>query len=272
MSRRDKADPLVRECLEVYGLNFLSVPRATADVGDCWLETPSGMLPPGRLSSLLSGDFELPEVTRGEDFKPAARNLTRALDLQAGLSLSDRFMKAVGVTGWSARAKAAFEASDARKIRIKIDNATRDALDVFQLHEALAKAKLKPAHIASVTSGRLYCAAAVVRATGITLKAEDRDGQHVAIEGELGNVVEAKAEVNRTRYGDISLVYRGEQPLAFGIELVELEVTEGNVLVVTGVAPAREIRKTQPEQTKQPLRTLIGDPEKGDVFVDLDSA
>jgi hypothetical protein len=265
MSRRNnKDDPLLKAFLDTYKLNLLAVPRRDAQVGDVYVETKDGVSFPGRLQSLLTPALAMPEIHTGEKLADIATKQTRALQLKVGLGLLEGFFNAIGATSALGKIKAAYEQNGAALVRFKLKSATRDWVDMMAFGTALMPCRLNRKHPFVQPGNRYYATVGVLRSPSITIAAEDSKSNDVSVEasavkGAVG--VEGKLAVKREGSGE--LTYEGSEPLAFGVELVELIYDEGEkrfqLSALAKPVPVRVQSKIE--------RVFIGDAKKGDVFL-----
>ena len=108
--------------------NLLAIPRANAQVGDVYVDTPKGIATPGALQFLLKPKFEMPKITTGEKMTSIAGTQTEALKYNVGISLLDGFFSALGALGALDKVKAAYEHKRAGRFRFKFKDATRDSV------------------------------------------------------------------------------------------------------------------------------------------------
>lgn len=268
MSRRNTTDPLLTAFLKDYKLNLLKIPREKAQVGDVYVDIKGVIAPPGRLEHLLVPAVTIPPA-KEEKLTSLATTKTRAIELKAGIGLLEGFFSAVGATGLAARIKAEYEHKGASLVRFSLKNATRESVDAIELGRAVAKSHPDRDNPIVQDDARYYVTVAVVRSPSITVTAEDSRSNDISVEaGALKDVisVDGKISVKNERTGE--LTYDGAIPLAFGVELVELMYDKHqHRFTMAGLDRAVDIR----EGKHNVHSILVGDPENGDVFLNLQS-
>lgn len=264
MSRRDTSDPLLEAFFKDYKIHLLAIPRQDARVGDVYVDTKQGVTAPGHLRSLLKPAPKIPSPRVGERLAQIARTQTRALDLKIGLRLLEGFLSAVGATVAAGRIKAAYEQKDASKIRFQVKNVTRDSVDLLKFGEALMPCQLDEDHPFVKQGHRYYVTVAVFRSSSISVTAQDRAQKAVNVEASaIEDMGSAEAKFRIKHEGDGMLTYEGREPLAFGVELVEMIYDKTKrKFQLAGMKEAVRVRRP-----KEIARAFIGDPKKGDVFL-----
>ena len=263
MSKRNTTDPLLKAFFDKYKLNLLAIPRRDAMVGDVYVDTKEGVLAPGRLSSLLHPSPKMPDVKVGEPLAYIKTTETRALDLKIGVGLLEGFFAAIGATVIAGKIKAAYEHKGVETVRFKLKNATRDSVDIIAFGNNLFDCQLNRKHPFVQASNKYYVTVGVIRSPSITVVAEDSKKNTVAVEAKaVKDVVSVDGKIDVKREGSGELTYEGVEPLAFGIELVQMAYSEAENRFTLSAMP-------RPVSVRDPVKIMpefIGDPE-GDVFV-----
>jgi hypothetical protein len=281
MSGRNSEDPLLREFLDTYQLNLLAVPRENAQVGDTYVDTPKGVAMPGQLRFLLTPQLVMPKISTGEKMTHIAGKQTAALDLKVGLSLLGGFFAAIGAGTAVGKVKSEYDHKGARLLRFKFLNATRDSVDALEFGDALIGCRLNQRHPFVEAGNRYYVAVGVVRSPSITVSAENERSNNVNLEADaLQSAVgaEGKLAVKREQSGEIT--YEGSTPLAFGVELLEMNYLEDETKFRLAALPepkkirgeerirAEEALKAQPGE-REFSRDFIGDAGEGNAFITI---
>ncbi len=268
MSRRNSDDPLLREFLDTYKLNLLSIPRENAKVGDVYVRTPTGVTQPGALQGMLTPKFTMPKITCDEEMTGISGRQTQALDFKTSVSLLDGFFSVLGAVGALDKVKAAYEHKRTGKLRFRFKAATRDSVDTIAFGKALIPCRLDQRHPFVQPENSYYVTVGVVRSKSITISASDDSSNKVSLDvGALQKAigVETKIGIDQGREGE--LTYGGRVPLAFGVELLELSYDDTqNKFLLDAVSKAQRIRAA-PATDSHVERSFIGDAESGNAFI-----
>src|SRR5205814_719047 len=108
-----------------------------------------------------------------EDLSDLRGRLSQAVSVKAGLGLLEGFLGALGAPLAAARVKASYERGTTRSIRFRLADATRSSLDPFLLGKKLRNARLDAKNPFIQDAQRYYVTTAVIRATSLTVLAED---------------------------------------------------------------------------------------------------
>jgi hypothetical protein len=267
MSKRSNADPLVKAFLDDYKLNLLKIPRQDAQVGDAYADNGGSITGPGRLSSLLVPKLKMPKIKTGEKLTNLATTKTRAIELSSGIGLLQGFFSAVGATGIASKIKASYAHKGAGLVRFRLLNATRDSVDPFSLGKAIAECQLDVKNPFVQDGNKYYVTVGVIRSPSITVTAEDSNSNNLTVEaGALKDAVSVGGKISVKNETTGELTYEAAEPLAFGVELVEMTYDRDlQSFTMKGLTGAVEIRG-QPESIET---VLVGDTENGDVFLNL---
>jgi hypothetical protein len=265
MSKRSTPDPLLKAFFDAYKLNLLAIPRRDAMVGDVYVDTPKGILAPGRVQSLLTPSPKMPHVNTGEPLANIVTTETRALDLKIGLGLLEGFFNAIGATVIAGKIKAAYERKGAGAVRFKLKNATRDSVDVVEFGNVLFDCRLNGKHAFVQRGNKYYVTVGVCRSHSITVAAEESNQNTVTVEASaVKDAVSADGKINVKQEGTGELTYEGPESLAFGVELVEMAFSDTEQRFTLSAMP-RPVSVRDPR--KKIERQFLGDPKEGNVFV-----
>ena len=269
-TRRTTTDPLVRSLLDKYKFNLLSVPRSGADVYDIYIGKGRDFLPPDRLDTFFAPRPDFPEPKRGEAFKLPEVAFSGQLDLSVGAKIAAKLFNAFDMSVNEAGLTAAFEASRASKAKLRFVSVTRDHVKPLGVHAKFNAAPILPEMLQILNGKLIYLVIGVVRAKGLEFVLSDDSRKEVVVkaDGELATAaeVEANGKVSMRNTKSGSLVFQGRDPIAFGVELVELKVHAiSGQFVVGNLPPAVNIRNSKLVEKK-----FIGG-EDGPIFVAVDS-
>jgi hypothetical protein len=213
-------DPLASLLFRRYGLHLLGVPRAGVQIGDVYVFGRKGLVGSGRVAELFASDFSLPAINEGERAIPLEDTASSDHDLKIGLELLDRLFKALGFDQ-GPKIGAAYASQKATKMRFRFDNPTRDSVDILAVTDRLYGATPRQRPV-SEAQERLYLVTGVLRSAGISIVASAADDTTVDVGATVSEIADASAKLKVTRNNDTSLVYAGDTPLGFGVELIEI--------------------------------------------------
>jgi hypothetical protein len=261
---RTSQDPLVKALLQTHKFNLLSVPRAGADVYDLYLGKGRNILPPGRLESLWRPKIALPDPKRGEPFKAPEKTYSAALTVSVVTKLTGKLFAAQGSTLLDSKMDASLKSAGASSAQIRFYDVVRDSVDPIKVHKAIVGNQLGAASLELLKGRRAYLVVGVVRAKGIEIKVAYEQHKDAQANLTVGEIAQGKTDIVIENKGSGNLVFKGKQWIAFGVELVELQLkTATKKLHIGDLPPALDIRAgiTVPP-------ALIGRPD-GALFVDL---
>jgi hypothetical protein len=132
---------------------------------------------------------------------------------------------------------------------------------------ALMPSRFNKRHPFVQPGNRYYVSVGVIRSKSITVSAEDESSNDVSVDLEVlasQASVDGKFHLRHESNGEIT--FEGSSPLAFGVELLEMVYdSDERKFVLSALRGPESIRDDQ----KPPERVYIGDPERGNVFIDL---
>jgi hypothetical protein len=268
--KRSTDDPLIRLFLDRYGLHLLQVPRESAVVGDFYVDDGRRVSPPGNMKYLLDPPPELPAPKEGERMADIEGVTSKGYSLEVGLGLLEGFLLAFGAGPLTLKVKTEYEAKRVQSLRFRITAPTRDSLDPFELGAALVGKKPVEDHPWWSGENRYYLATAVTRTSSISVVAEDDGSSGAEVDVEALKVAGASGGFTLERGSESEVLYKGDRPLAFGVELCELSY-DPNRRSLRLKAPEDVVRvrgpsAEAPEELR--LRSFIGG-EDGDAFLKL---
>lgn len=266
MCKRTTPDPLLRKFLFQYGLHLLATPRAGVEVGDVYISDGRHTAPAGSLRSLLEPPLEL-APKRNEPMSDVAGHMTREVDIEAGLGLLEAFLGALGASGIIQTVRAGYQRQNVRTLSFAFEQPVRDHVDILELGAALDSRRFRPAHAIDPVRFRFYVTASTARSRSLSVQARTETHSSVDLSGEVAHVVDVNTKVQVKGTADGTVIYAGEQPLTFGVELYELSHDQD----------AQALRLAMPDQPlavrgpmgARPQRAIIGDPA-GNVLLTID--
>jgi hypothetical protein len=245
---------LVRIFLDNYGLNLLKAPRAGAEVGDLYIKDEHGIAS-GSLSHFLetiptdetrpspwtAARFTLPPVKRNLPMASVHGTLSDAIDAKIGLDFLGGFFEALGAADLKGKLGAAYRDKGASVLKFEIDDATRDSLDPILLGSRLLRARPVEGHPFGTPGNRFFVATAVARSKEITVRAEKDRASGVTVDLGVDDLLKYRGKVTATRREKGAITFKGQSPLAFGVELIELTWDEQGKLQMktTGAVAVR---------------------------------
>lgn len=264
MTRRTSQDPLVQALVKSHKFNLLAAPRAKVDLYDLYMAKGNDILPPGRLESLWETPPTLPDPVRDERFEAPEKTFSRQLELSVAARLTGKLFAAHSATLLDGKLDAAMKKSGGSKAQIRFHDVRRDSVDSIKVHRALVEKNLDETSLVLVSGRKLYLVIGVVRAKGIEIRLENEDREDVQTKVDLGEIAEGSAGITIENKESGSLVFKGKDRIAFGVQTVELRLDHGtDRLHIAGVPPALDFMK--PVEIPP---VLMGDPE-GSIFVDV---
>jgi hypothetical protein len=268
MSRRNSDDPLLRAFLDAYKLNLLAIPRENAQVGDVYVNTPTGISTPGALQFLLTPKFNMPKIETGEKMTDIAGTQTAALQFKVGISLLDGFFSVLGALGALDKVKAAYEHKRTGKLRFRFKDATRDSVDSLAFGKALIPCKLEERQPYVQPENSYYVTVGVVRSKSISISAKDEESNTVSLDvGALKKAIGVQGGLDVSQSSEGELTYSGPTALAFGVELVQLSYNQDeNKFLLMPLAHPEKIRARAITEDRDIERSFIGG-EEGNAFI-----
>lgn len=269
MSRRNSEDPLLREFLDTYKLNLLSIPRENAKVGDVYVHTPTGINQPGALQGMLTPKFTMPKITYDEEMTGISGTQTEALNFKTSVSLLDGFFSVLGAVGALDKVKAAYEHKRTGKLRFRFKAATRDSVDTVAFGKALIPCRLDQRHPFVQPGNSYYVTVGVVRSTSITVSASDDSSNKVSLDvGALKKAIGVGTKIGIDQGREGELTYGGRVPLAFGVELIQMSYDdEQNKFLFDAVSKVLAVRAEAATDRHVERSFIGGDTNSGDAFI-----
>jgi hypothetical protein len=257
MCKRGDDDPLVQHFIDEYRLNLLAIPREGAEPGDLYVRDRHGIAAPGAIASFVTPPPRLPDARRGEVVAGLTGRISRRVSFKIGLGLLQNFLLALGAAGIVDKLRAGYEQGRTASVRFRFDGATRDAVDPGAIGRAVGACALDRSNAFVAEGNRYYLAAAVVRASSLSVIAEDGRERHVDLDADVLQAVSAQAGVEASRTAQGEVTYSG-RPLAIGVEVYELEERDGRLRLAT-VDEALRLRGRPQALTPALIGGLDGD-------------
>jgi hypothetical protein len=259
-------DPLANLLFTRYGLHMLNVPRAGIEVGDVLVHTQRSIVGTGRVDNLFERGFVMPAVAIGERAISLQDARSNELDARLGLQLLDKLLAAIGF-GDAAKVHAEYAAKGATKLRLRFDEPTRDSVDILLISDRLAGGTPKPHQFKDGES--LYLVTGVLRSRGLSISAQAASGQGVDVSAQVTALAAANGKLAVAKVDDTELIFRGTDPLGFGVELVELTYDpQANRIDRRGVDQPIRVRAGIDGVNNRGL-SFIGDGDD-ELFIDVD--
>ncbi len=250
MCKRNTTDPLVRMFLDRYKVNLLAVPRQGADCGEVYIRNGRRVSSGVGVTDLLEPAVTLPAAYRGEPLANLSGSFSDAVGVKLGIGLLESFMAAIGVAAVLSKVSALFERTRTSGLRFSFADATRDSIDAASLGLALGGRRLRPDQPLVQPGNEYFVTAAVIRSPSVSVIAEDDRANRVEFGADAVTVLNATAGVNVESGASGQLTFRGDTPLAIGLELYELTVGGAAVMGLAAQDPGRPVHagKTPPPQ------------------------
>jgi hypothetical protein len=223
MCKKSDADPMLRLFFDRYKLNLLAVPREGAAIGDVYIRREGKTSTPGSVRWLLDPPLEkMPPAKTGEQMADVAGTLSQRLDAELGLGLLEGFLAALGALGLSAKARAGVKASKVHTLRFRFADATRDAVDPFQLGFELNERRIATNNAIIEPGQQYYLVTGLARSPSISMVTENEHGNSVELDLAATGLAEVEAGVSVAHTNTGEVTFKGAQSLVFGLELYEL--------------------------------------------------
>lgn len=267
MCKRNTADPLVRTFLDTYGLNLLAIPRSDANVGDLYVVSNGGVSAPGALAHVLTPEFTLPSVTKGETLGDVAGKTSGRIDAKASIGLLEGFFAAIGAAGVAGKMKAEYDKKGVKTMRFRLSKPTRDSVDPLAFGAALAGHTLNEGHPFIQRNNRYFVTTAVVRTRSLSVTAENESADTVDLDVEVMKSVHGTASLSATKSGEGEITYDGSQPVAIGVELHELKYDSERRKFAIQIAHDAVRVRTVAGRKREAAPRFIGDDKSDDAFI-----
>lgn len=232
--RKNPTDPLVRRFLQSYGVNLLPLPRRGAEPGELYVQTGRKVkATPGGISEVIEPDVRLPDSFT-EPLPDMEGKASSSIDANFGLGLAGNFLAMVGLPpGVIDDVKLGYERSSTASVSFAFHDVTRCSIDPLAIGTQLIGRRFKQ-HPMIHDGNRYFVAASFVRSPAISIHAEDASAQSLEVGAGVAKLVDGEAGVSVNRAGDGTLTYRGQESLAIGVELYELEFDEQRGFLMGG--------------------------------------
>jgi hypothetical protein len=222
------------------------------------------------MANLLVPPPELPAPRTGERMADIEGVTSKGHAIAEGLSLLEGFLVAFGAGPLTAKAKAEYETKGVQKLRFRIVAPARDSVDPFDLGAALVGKRLVEDNPWWSEDNRYYLTTAVARTSSIGVAAEDGSSLGIDVDIEALKIAGASSGFAVERAAENEVVYAGDRPLAFGVELCELSYDRKRASFrLKSAEHALRLRGRSSQPVEDPtLRAFIGG-EHDDAFVTL---
>jgi hypothetical protein len=263
MCRRDSTDDLVRNFLDHYQVNLLSMPGRRVSCGSVYIKEGKGLTAPGSLSDIVKPAITLDEPYHEPYLADLSGTWSGSVSLNVGIGLLRNFLTALGAAGLIDKLQTSVQQTSVRNIAFRFREVSRDSLSPTSLGAALVGHRL--ARSPWVRDGNQYFAvAAVLRSRSISIQGRDTGDSAADLGVGVATVADVDAKVQVERESQSDVTYSGREALAIGVELYELRWDDGQqefaFQTPKGPLPVRGLREDQP-----PDPVFIGDDE--DAFI-----
>ena len=232
MCTRITPDPLLSLFFEKYKVHLLSTPRENIDVGEVYIHEKGHTMAPGNLSGILS-DFVLPMPHRLEEMADLSGGLTNQIKLGGTLNLLKGILSSIGMPDFLSRLRAESNWNNKTEVQFSFSRIWRDWLDVVELGTSLIGTTLNKEH-PLISKGRKYfVTTAVLRTSKISIEFSNEKARAATLDAE--SLIGGIGTVSVSKDG--SLKIESKKPLAFGVELHELEFIESEKRFILKVVP-----------------------------------
>jgi len=234
-------------------------------VGDVYIADGHQTAPVGHVRNLVDPALELSPALN-EAMADVAGTMSREVGLESGFSVLEAFLVAVGASGIIDSVKAGYVRRDARALTFSFEEPVRDHVDVLEIAAALHGRRPRSVSTFDLKEHRFYLTAAVARTRSISVREHRKADSAADLGAGVAALADLNAKVEVTRVDDSTVIYAGDQMLAFGVELYELLYdAEAQALRLALPRNPVGVRGKNPPSPRPP-RAIIGDP-KGDIFL-----
>jgi hypothetical protein len=251
--------------LDRYKVNLLSVPREHAACGDIYLRRDGQVSSAINVVELLDPPVQLPPRSERERLADLAGSLSDGVSLSIGLGLLEAFLAAIGAAAVVGELSLGYEQTRTARLRFRFADATRDSIEPGSLGTALEGRRFRPGHPLVQPGNEYFVTAAVIRSPSISVVAEDTSTRRVQLGAQVVATIDAHARVTAERSSEGEITYRGDIPLAIGIELYRLRYDEEQRKLSMYPQNLRDAVKAG--KPTQPLPVFVGPAEDALVAV-----
>lgn len=222
MCKRTTTDPLLRLLLDRYHLHLLSVPRENIMLGTLYVHDGKQVVAVGNASNLLDPPLDAAAGATSETMADVAGQVTREIDLKAGIGFLDNVLGAMGASAVLDKVHAGLETKRVRSLQFRFTDVTRDSVDVLDLGKRIWRHRLLEEHALFDERNRYYLVTAVARTNSINIAAANDSASHVDLDIDALKAAAANVGVGLERADKGEISFQGSKRLGFGLELHEL--------------------------------------------------
>jgi len=259
--RRSNTDELLRIMLKKYRLHILQWPNDGIFPGQVVIEKSNGQTLCAPQSTIFVSNAVL-HVRKRSSMADIEETFSGKLEANGGLGILDNLAAAFG--GTTGKLRTAYE--KATKVVLRVRMSQWLDCDPSELSSFVAKAELRPDQGLFRDGDKLYVINGVATAKELEIIAYDSGDSELAVDAQAIHAGSADAKLKARREGGASVVYGGANPVAFGVELLQLEVRNGS-WAIDGVDQYVQLRGE--EDFPASATAFIGDAEDGPAFVGL---
>jgi hypothetical protein len=269
-----KDDPLLKLAYKEYDFNLLSIPREKAAVGDIYLydgNSYNRLKPFGYISSFIRGVFPTPK-TKTEGLGDISETISDEASSNIGLKFLEAFLSLLtGAPAFGTTIGAQFKTNRITNIRFQFTKGTREYVDPSFFANEIQGYQV---NLGSALYNRKYhyfIVTAVLRSSSVRVISDTSKEKTTKIGAKAELLAKGKGglTVNYSEKGKI--VFDGEKPLAFGVQLYEIEYDFQSERF--SMKPTDRAYNTLKDEVKKKAMTylpsFIGNPKRNDVFVEI---
>ncbi len=214
--------------LKKYGYSVIRLPKDDITPSLLLAKEGKSLTRLGALTDLFKeGASPAPVVARDGQAANLDGGVTANLSVGLGVSVLGNFIKAMG--GSNVGLEAQYQ--NAKAVEFKFDDIKSDTIEIIALDKFLTGAEVDNTsrHVAELLEAdQLYVLTATLKCKAFSVKAEGSSGGGVeldvsAIQGAVGG----KVKVAAASAGKSMVTYRGDKPLVFGFQAVQLFYNQG---------------------------------------------
>ena len=125
MCRRDSTDVLVRNFLDHYQVNLLSMPGGRVGCGSVYIKEGKHVTAPGSLSDIVEPAITLDEPYHEPDLADLSGTWSGSVSLNLGIGLLHNFLTALGAAGLINKLQASVQPTSVKNIAFRFAEVSR---------------------------------------------------------------------------------------------------------------------------------------------------
>jgi hypothetical protein len=198
MCRRDTNDMLVRNFLDHYKVNLLSMPGRRVVCGSVYVKQGKQVTAPGLLSEIVKPELILRRPFKEPKLADLSGVWSGSVSLDVGIALLHNFLAALGAAGLIDKLRASIEHTDVHSVRFRFREVSRESISPMALGNALAGHQLNWDNGWVKDGNQYFAVASVLRSASISIQGRDQRDAAVGLgEGRAGERERGDLQRNR---------------------------------------------------------------------------